>query len=92
MDTISFVISNVCFYLIEFLQLAMLVRAVLSWLPLSDDNKIEAFVYGITEPIIYPVRVILERFDGLANFPLDIPFFLTFIILSLLSSILSYYG
>ena len=92
MGTISFLIGNVCFYLLELIQLAMLVRAVLSWLPLSDDNKLEAFVYGITEPIIYPVRVLFDKFEGLRNFPLDIPFFVTFIIISVLSSFVSNYG
>ncbi len=92
MGTLTYVISNVCICLIEVLQLAMLVRAILSWLPLDDDNKIEAFVYGITEPIIYPVRLLLERFDSLRTVPIDIPFFITYILLILLSSALSFYG
>jgi len=92
LDTVSFVVSTVCFYLLEFLQLSMLLRAVLSWLPLSDDNKLEAFVYSITEPIIYPIRALFDKFEGLRNFPLDIPFFVAFIILSTLSTILSHYG
>ncbi|MBQ8005750.1 MAG: YggT family protein [Clostridia bacterium] len=92
MGTLTYVITNVCICLIEVLQLAMLVRAILSWMPLDDDNKIEAFVYGITEPIIYPIRLLLERFDSLRTVPIDIPFFITYILLILLSSALSFYG
>ena len=92
METVTYVVSSVCLCLIEVLQLAMLVRAVLSWLPLEDDNKIEAFLIGITEPIIYPIRLLLYRFDSLRTVPLDIPFFVTYILLIALSSLLSYYG
>ncbi len=92
MGTVTYVISNVCLCLLEVIQLAMLVRAILSWLPLDDDNKIEAFVYGITEPIIYPVRALFDRFDSLRTVPIDIPFFVTYILLIILSSALSYYG
>ena len=92
MGTLTYVITNVCICLIEVLQLALLVRAILSWMPLDDDNKIEAFVYGITEPIIYPIRLLLERFDSLRTVPIDIPFFITYILLILLSSALSFYG
>ncbi len=83
-----FVVRSLCVCLLEVLQLAMLIRAVLSWLPIADDSKFESFIYGITEPIIYPVRAVLDRFESISALPVDIPFFVTYLLLMLLSAIL----
>ena len=70
------------------LQIAMLVRAVLSWFPGGDGNIISDIAYAITEPVIIPVRAFLERFESVKNFPIDMSFFVTFMIISLISSLL----
>ncbi len=92
MAAFTYVISRICLTLIEALQFAMLIRAILSWFPLSDDNKIEAFLFGVTEPLIYPIRVLFEKFDSMRNIPIDIPFFVTYLILTVLSVMLSVNG
>ena len=69
------------------LQIAMLVRAVMSWFPIGD-NIISDIAYSITEPIIIPVRNLLDRFESVRNFPIDLSFFVTFMIISLLSAVL----
>lgn len=66
----------------------MIVRAVMSWLPFGDDNRIGEVLFVLTEPVILPVRMLLNRFEALQNFPLDIPFFVTMFILAALSEIL----
>ena len=40
------------------IDLAMLVRVFLSWIPIDEDGKITNFVYFLTEPVILPVRMI----------------------------------
>lgn len=85
-------IARVVYYFIEVIEIAMLVRAVISWIPLDEDNPVETFVTAITEPFIYPVRLIVDRIDALRNCPLDISFFVAYLILFLLSSLLSRYG
>jgi YggT family protein len=72
--TVVISIVRTLLYVINF---AMLLRAVLSWLPLDEDNRLLSAVCMITEPIIYPVRVWLDRFEALRNFPLDISFLVT---------------
>ena len=69
------------------LEIAMLVRAVMSWFPFGE-GRIGDFVYAVTEPFIVPVRALLERFEFVRNSPLDIPFFVTAMILSVLWDIL----
>ena len=76
------------FFLIV-LEVLMLIRAVLSWFPVDDDAPLVNFVYAMTEPVILPVRIILERFDAVRNLPIDLPFFVAFIILSCVQMMLS---
>lgn len=68
-------------------QIALLVRAVMSWFPIGD-NILSDIAYSITEPIIIPVRRVLERFEAVRNFPIDIAFFVTFMLVSILSTVL----
>lgn len=75
--------------IISFLELAMLVRAIMSWFPFGEDNKIGYFTYVITEPFVIPVRNVLERFEFVRNFPVDIPFFATFLLLAVIEALIS---
>lgn len=71
------------------LQLLMMVRAILSWIPTDEESAFSAFVYHITEIVIYPVRCILERSETIASLPIDISFFVTFLLISGLETLLS---
>ena len=46
------------------------------------------FIYQVTEVVIYPVRCILERCEFFTSLPLDLSFFVTFILLSILQTAL----
>ena len=81
-------ISNVAYLLIGAMQLLMMIRAILSWLPMLEENALTMFIYQVTEVVIYPVRCVLERFEFIASMPLDLSFFVTFILLSLIQTAL----
>lgn len=70
------------------LELLMLARAVISWLPIPEDSPVENFLYAVTEPVIMPVRSLCERFGWFEGLPIDMPFFLTFILLSVLAAVM----
>lgn len=70
------------------LEIAMLVRAVLSWFPDFGGGMIESIAYTITEPVIMPVRSILDRFESLRNFPFDLSFLATLFIIGILEVLL----
>lgn len=76
---------SVFLYILHFL---MLVRAIISWLPLDDESSIVNFVYSMTEPVIYPVRLVLERFEFVNSAPIDISFFVAFMLLSVVQLLL----
>ncbi|MCQ2353893.1 MAG: YggT family protein [Clostridia bacterium] len=68
---------------------AMLIRAVLSFLMIGDDNKFSVFLYAITEPFILPVRTLFEKMGWFQGTPIDVSFFITCILLEMLRLTLS---
>lgn len=87
MDNLLFLVKAVIYTAIGALQMAMFARAILSWLP-GVGGRLEDFLYTVTEPFIEPVRILLDRFESVRNFPIDISFFITFILLSIIRSML----
>lgn len=73
--------------LLSAVQLAMLVRAVLSWF-VMDENKIVNFLYAVTEPFIVPVRLLFEKLNWFQNSPIDFSFMITYLIISIIIIIL----
>jgi YggT family protein len=86
------VLANVVILLLSGIQLAMLVRAILSWFPIRDDNPILLFTTLITEPIVAPIRALFEHFGWFRNIPLDISFFVAYILLSVVSTVITVIG
>ncbi len=85
MNTLLYILQMTLSVLLGALELLMLGRAILSWLPIDEDNPLVRFLHTMTEPVIYPVRVFLERFDLFQGLPIDMSFFFTFILISILS-------
>ena len=88
MDLVVSLLIGTVQALLSVVQLCFLVRAILSWLPLSDDNPLITFTAMVTEPIILPVRALFDRFGWFRDFPLDMPFFVAFILVNLVGSVL----
>ena len=70
---------------------AMLLRAILSWFDTGRGGFLSALtgiLTMITEPVVMPVRFLLSRFPSVNNMPVDLSFFIAFILLSLLQAFL----
>lgn len=83
----SYFMGIICLTLIEIIVIAMSLRALLSWF-LDNDNFILNFLSNITEPIITPVRRLLQHFRLLSGYPIDLSFLITFVILIIIRTIL----
>lgn len=85
------ILARTACVLIEAAQLFMLIHAVMSWFPPSDGRggPIRTFIGFVTEIFVSPVRALLERFEWARRSPIDISFFITFILLSILSNVFS---
>ena len=88
MNGISLFIGNICIVLIDIITFAMLIRAILS-LFMAEDNAVAGFLYTITEPVIMPIRRLLEKLNVFQGLPIDISFLITYLLLSAIGSILS---
>lgn len=82
------ILQNTVVVALSVLQLAMLIRAIMSWFP-SEPNKFENFLYAITEPLIMPVRKLFERLNWFQGLPIDMSFFATYLILTVLLLVLA---
>ena len=74
--------------LLSVIELAMFVRAIMSWFDQTGESKISMFLYAVTEPVILPVRRLCEKMHWFEGVPIDIPFMLTWLILMVLQLIL----
>ncbi len=84
---IYFLVSAVRLFLtIE--QLLFLARAILSWLFMAEDGVIPNFLHAMTEPLILPVRALLNRFEAIRDFPIDIAFLVTVMLMSVIQMLL----
>lgn len=88
MRTVFYLVTGLASLLLGALQLLMFARALLSWFPVDEDSPILTFLHAATEPFILPVRMFLERFEFFASSPLDLSFFVTFLLISILQSVL----
>ena len=88
MSAVMYVLVRCVSVFLDVIMVAMLARAILSWFAFSEGaNKIGSFLYMLTEPLILPVRALFTRFRWFEGVPLDIPFLVTALLLSLFSSI-----
>ncbi len=88
MNVITYLVINTVDIFISAILFLMFIRAIMSWLPIDDDSKILWFVNAVTEPVIYPVRAVLSNFKALEEFPIDISFLVSFILLSIIQTVL----
>ena len=74
--------------LLDVVDVLMFIRALLSWIPFEEESRFEQFLINITEPFIIPMRLLLGRFERIRTLPIDIPFFATLVLLSVVSALL----
>lgn len=86
MDYVIYVLANMIIILIDILQFAMLARAILSWIDPMQEWRISSFLRALTEPVIMPVRLLCEKMHWFEGMPIDIPFLITMILLSVIGT------
>lgn len=65
----------------------LIVRAVLSWFMPSYSGKFVGFIYYVTDIVLFPVRYAMDKLGIENNLPIDISFFITYILLSFVRSV-----
>ena len=80
-------IKNTVIVLLMAVQFAMLARAILSWFPMNSSRIVD-FLYSVTEPFIYPVRMLFEKMNWFTDLPIDMSFFVAYLLLSVITTVL----
>lgn len=83
-----YVFASIIRIILTTLEILMLVRAVFSWFPMASDSALANFTHVLTEPVVIPVRAVLERFEIIQSIPIDIPFFIAFVLVVTINGML----
>lgn len=76
--------------LLWILEIAMLLRAIASWIPALDGKAWLEVVYMITEPVVVPVRALFEKIPSFRNSPIDFSFIIAYLLLGLVQTVVSH--
>lgn len=74
--------------LLGILMLAMLIRAVLSFIPAAENWRFTEAVYYVSELAVAPVRTVIMRFSWAEELPIDISFMVAYFLIVLLRAFL----
>jgi len=88
MDNVSKAINLV----LTIFEFALLARVLISWLPVSRDNKLVDLLYTVTEPVLAPIRNMLSRSSLMKNSMLSMMDFspiVAFILIGLIRNVIS---
>lgn len=77
-------ITRLVLTIIEALQWILLIRALLSWFPQVNESKVGQIIYMITEPVLIPVRSLIEKIPVLSTLPIDFSVLFTWMLLQLI--------
>ena len=78
MDEILYVFAASVRIFIDILIILMFIRVLFQFIPSAEGESVfENFVFGITEVIIFPMRILCSRSETISALPIDIPFMLT---------------
>jgi len=83
---------NALIFFARFLQIAIFVRAILTWTRLTRANKIVNFIFIVTEPALAPVREMINKSpfgNREGGMPIDLSPVITFMLLQIIALVLA---
>ncbi|HOV25039.1 MAG TPA: YggT family protein [Pseudobacteroides sp.] len=83
------VIGMAIIIVLQILKYAVILRALLSFLPISQDNKFVDILYQITEPVLAPIKAFLGRTEWGRNSMIDISPIIAIVLIWILASFVS---
>jgi len=83
------IIRVALYYMVQIVEYLILARCIISFLPISRENKFISFLYQVTEPFLAPIRALLAKTPlGGGGFMLDLSPIIAFFVLELISHLL----
>ena len=75
--------------MLNMVMIAMSVRVILSWFVNTEESKLFAITYVISEPIVVPVRFLFYKLNLFQQTPMDISFLVTYLLLWIIDGALA---
>ena len=82
------ILSKAIGYLFQIITYAIFARIIISWLPIPKDNAIIKLLYQITEPILAPIRGMIERSGFGKNMMFDFSPIIALLLLQFIKTLL----
>lgn len=90
MDTVLILLGTAARLIIRIYMLLLLIRALLPFLTFIDeDGAFFTVVYASTEIILSPMRALFDRYGIGDGLPIDISFLVTYVLLSVVHTLLT---
>ena len=83
------IVAGLASALLSVMQVAMLIRAILSWFPQAADSAFGDLSATVTEPVVAPIRALADRFGWFRNSPIDFSFMIAYLLIFLLQGMIS---
>ena len=89
MEQVYYVLANLAYYLLSAIELLLFLRAILSWFLNEEDNRFMYVIVLMTEPILIPFRLLLNRIEKNKAIPIDFSLVFAMITVMILQMILT---
>lgn len=73
---------------LQILEWAIFARVIISWLPIPKDNRFIRLLYQITEPILAPIRALIQKSSIGKNMMIDFSPLLAFLLIGLVRNMI----
>ena len=80
-------IYTIAWFLFTIIEIAILIRVFISWLPIPNEHRFIVLLYQVTEPILAPIRNLLERSPFGRNMMFDFSPIIAFLLIGLIRNI-----
>ncbi len=74
--------------MLSVIDLALFIRAIMSWIMPENDGRFAQIIYSLTEPVIYPFRKFAMRFEIFRTMPIDMGFLFAVIAVTAIRALL----
>ena len=74
-------------FLFSILEIAILIRVFLSWMPFPKEHRLIELLYQVTEPILAPIRNLIARSPFGKNMMFDFSPIIAFLMIGLIRNI-----
>jgi uncharacterized protein YggT (Ycf19 family) len=87
-ETVFYIIARCVRILLDVISLSMMVRMLLPLFADVEENHLYILTVAVTEPLIIPIRFILDKFGIGENTPIDMGFLTTYFLLAIVDMFL----